>query len=145
MKNNILSSLKRMNLGVFFVFLLGIFVIIMLWRNKEGFVSSTPNDVKDDITKGNVLVWFYFPGCKHCVAMDKDWDKLANMKHDYKTVAIDGSKDDPITTELKKNNGITSYPTILFFTKDGLKKEFTDTERTAEKMDAFASVLAKNH
>ena len=126
------------------IVLIGV-VVSMLWKNKESFTSSSPDDVHDVISKGNALVWFYFPGCTHCVAMDKEWDKLVDMKHDYKTVAIDGSKDDPVTTELKKSNNITSYPSIIFFTKDGVKKEFTDTERTAVKMDEFASVLTKGH
>ena len=119
--------------------------VYMIWKNKESFTSSAPGDVRDVISKGNVLVWFYFPACTHCVAMDKEWDKLDDMKREYKTVAIDGSKDDPITTELKKSNNVTSYPTILFFTKDGLKKEFTDSERTAVKMNEFASVLSKKN
>jgi thiol-disulfide isomerase/thioredoxin len=122
---------------------LGILIVVAFIR-KEGFTSSSPSEVKSAIETGNVLVWFYFPGCGHCEAMNSEWDKLVAMKHDYATLAIDGSKTDAVTEELKKQANVTAYPSIVFFKKGGSRSDYTQTDRTAASMDAFASALSKS-
>jgi len=66
------------------------------------------------------------------------------MKHDYATLAIDGSKTDAVTEELKKQANVTAYPSIVFFKKGGERSDYTQTDRTAVTMDAFASALSKS-
>jgi thiol:disulfide interchange protein len=125
------------------ILILGILIVVALIR-KEGFTSSSPSEVKTAVDAGNVLVWFYFPGCGHCEAMDSEWDKLVAMKHDYATLAIDGSKTDNVTEELKKQANVTAYPSIVFFQKGGQRSDYSQTDRTAVTMDAFASALSKS-
>lgn len=125
------------------VLALGVLIVFAVLR-REGFTSASPSEVKSAIQAGNVLVWFYFPGCGHCEAMDSEWDKLVAMKHDYATLAIDGSQTDPVTEELKKQANVTAYPSIVFFEKGGQRSDYSQTDRTAIKMDAFASALSKS-
>lgn len=80
------------------------------------------------------FVRYHMPGCGHCIAMEKDWDKLRNAGHEgIEFVNVESSALAHIPDHLKE--GVEGFPTLISYAKDGTGRLEYKGERTAEAME----------
>ncbi len=87
------------------------------------------------------IVGFFRPTCPACKSMLGEWDLLKRtMPRSAKTVEVDC--DDQSTTEMRRNFGVTSVPSIWKVYSDGRRYQYpSNAPRTAEALIKFSEEI----
>lgn len=104
-------------------------------------VSLTKDTWESTLKDKFVLVKFYAPWCGHCKAMAPDYIEAAKQlqKKGLDEVVL-AEVDATVETDLAKEHEIQGYPTIVWFNKNGKKKEFSG----GRTPDAIVEWVQKN-
>lgn len=105
--------------------LIVVLILLVVWM----YLRSNPSAI---------IVAFLRPTCPACKVLKPEWNLFKSQTGwDIRTVEVDC--DDPSTTEIRANFGVTSVPSIWKLCSDGRRYQYPkDSPRTAESIMKFA-------
>jgi len=99
-------------------------------------VGESGKELAKIVEQGPTFVRYHMPGCSHCIAMEKDWDKLRNAGHKgIVFVNVESSALAHIPEHLKE--GVDGFPMLISYAKGGSDRLEYQGERTAEGMEKW--------
>lgn len=96
-------------------------------------VGESGKKLAEIVKKAPTFVRYHMEGCGHCVAMEKEWDKLTKAGHKgIEFVNVEQSALSHIPEHLKE--GVSGFPTLISYAKGGVGRIEHKGERTADAM-----------
>ena len=96
-------------------------------------VGEAGKKLADIVKKAPTFVRYHMNGCGHCIAMEKEWDKLTKAGHKgIEFVNVEQSALSHIPEHLKE--GVSGFPTLISYAKGGVDRIEHQGERTADAM-----------
>ncbi|KAF7301221.1 Leucyl aminopeptidase [Mycena indigotica] len=102
--------------------------------NKNGEVAVlTPDSFQGMVEQGPAFIKFYAPWCGHCKKLAPIWKQLGKIMQSKVTI---GEVDCEANEKFCKAQGISGYPTLVYYPPSGEKSEYSGG-RKLEQLKAF--------
>nr|GAT46096.1 protein disulfide isomerase [Mycena chlorophos] len=102
--------------------------------NTIGAVTAlTPDTFFPTVGQGAAFIKFYAPWCGHCKKLAPIWKQLAKIMQERVTI---GEVDCEAHEKFCRSQGVTGYPTLIYYPPDGEKSEYNGG-RKLEQLKAF--------